>query len=96
MPRLSLSTPDPAPDGTEAPPVSSAPAALLLRACTAAAACSVSVTTWWRWHAAARCPAPVRVGASVRWRADELRSWIEAGCPDRQTWQALRNANGRC
>ncbi|SRR5579871_5038419 len=96
MPRLNLHTPDPVPDGTEAPPVSSAPAALLLRARDAAAACSVSLATWWRWDAAARCPAPVRVGTSVRWRADELRNWIEAGCPDRKAWQASRNANGRC
>jgi predicted DNA-binding transcriptional regulator AlpA len=95
MPRLILSTPDPAPDGTEAPPVSSAAAALLLRARDAAAACSVSLATWWRWDAAGRCPAPVRLGASVRWRADELRSWIEAGCPDRKSWEAMQKANSR-
>ncbi len=76
----------------------SAPPALLLRARDAAAVCGVSLATWHRWHASARCPAPVRIGATVRWRADELRSWVEAGCPSRREWEARRaagNANGQ-
>ncbi len=30
---------------------------------------------------AGRMPRPVRLGALVRWRADELRRWIADGCP---------------
>jgi predicted DNA-binding transcriptional regulator AlpA len=66
---------------------------LLLTARQAAAVCNVSPATWWRWAAAAQVPAPVRIGpsgATVRWRAAELRDWTAAGCPDRQTWEALR------
>lgn len=70
------------------------PPALLVAARDAAALCAVSVATWWRWHAAARCPAPVRVGATVRWRRDELADWIGCGCPDRQTWVARSRAGG--
>jgi len=28
-----------------------------------------------------KMPPPVRIGALVRWRADELRQWIADGCP---------------
>ena len=66
--------------------------ALLLPAARAAALCSVSSATWWRWQAAQRIPSPVRIGATVRWRAEELAAWVEAGCPDRKTWEALREA----
>lgn len=31
-------------------------------------------------------PRPVRIGRSVFWRPEEVAAWIEAGCPDRKTW----------
>jgi predicted DNA-binding transcriptional regulator AlpA len=37
-------------------------------------------------------PQPVRVGGSIRWRLSELRQWIDAGCPPRQRWEALRTS----
>ena len=40
-------------------------------------------------HAAGKLPTPVRLGRSVRWRADELRDWLAAGCPPRDRWNAL-------
>jgi excisionase family DNA binding protein len=48
--------------------------------------------TVWTWDAAGKLPAPVRIGATVRWRAAELDAWAAAGCPDRATWAALRAA----
>jgi excisionase family DNA binding protein len=30
---------------------------------------------------AGRLPAPVRLGALVRWRRSELLDWLAAGCP---------------
>jgi predicted DNA-binding transcriptional regulator AlpA len=50
----------------------------------------VSVSTWWRLHAAGKVPRPVRLGSRTLWRLAELRAWSEAGCPDRQTWERLR------
>ena len=35
-------------------------------------------------------PAPVRIGGSVRWNSHEIDLWINSGCPDRQTWEALK------
>jgi hypothetical protein len=39
---------------------------LLLTARQAAELCGVSEATWWRLHAAAKCPAPVKIGSSRR------------------------------
>lgn len=56
----------------------------------AAHLCGVSRATWWRLHSAGKCPMPVRVTSkSPRWRVDELRAWLDAGCPDRQSWQRI-------
>jgi predicted DNA-binding transcriptional regulator AlpA len=35
-------------------------------------------------------PEPVRLGRSVRYRVDEVRSWLAAGCPPRSKWQVMR------
>jgi len=43
-----------------------------------------------RLLASERLPTPVRVGRLVRWRADEVREWIAAGCPNRDKWNAMR------
>jgi len=29
-------------------------------------------------------PGPIKIGASVRWRKNELDQWIEEGCPANQ------------
>jgi predicted DNA-binding transcriptional regulator AlpA len=65
---------------------------LLLAAPQAARLCSVSVATWHRWVADDRTPEPLRPSPGcVRWRRSEIVAWVEAGCPDRATWQAMRN-----
>jgi predicted DNA-binding transcriptional regulator AlpA len=70
-------------------------APLLVDARQAAALCGVSPATWWRWDAAGRIPAAVRIGSGVvRWRRAELESWTAAGCPPRMEWEALRAAAG--
>jgi prophage regulatory protein len=82
-------------DRPEAPTVEP----LLLTATEAARLCGVSEATWYRMASGARTPAPIRLSRGcVRWRLDELRDWIAAGCPDRRTWEARRassNANDR-
>lgn len=51
----------------------------------------VSRAQFWKLHAAGRLPAPVYLGAKApRWVADELRAWLAAGAPDRQSWLKLK------
>lgn len=44
------------------------------------------------WDAAGKLPAPIRIGGRVVWRVSEIRAWLEAGAPDRETWAAMRAA----
>jgi predicted DNA-binding transcriptional regulator AlpA len=44
------------------------------------------------WDVAGKLPAPVRIGGRVFWRLNELRAWLDAGAPDRETWAAIRAA----
>lgn len=53
---------------------------------------SVGVRTVRTWDAAGKLPAPIRVGGSVRWGVDEIRAWLDAGAPDRETWARIRAA----
>jgi predicted DNA-binding transcriptional regulator AlpA len=57
-------------------------------AAAAARIAGVSQATWWRLHAAHKTPRPNRLGCRTLWRVAELRRWIEAGCPDREEWEA--------
>jgi predicted DNA-binding transcriptional regulator AlpA len=61
---------------------------LLLTAKQAAKICGKSLRTWRTWDSAGWIPRPVRIGRSTLWRADELRAWVEAGCPRRTEWEA--------
>jgi predicted DNA-binding transcriptional regulator AlpA len=47
-----------------------------------------SLRTWRSWDSGGKIPRPVRIGRSTLWRAEELREWVAAGCPCRQTWEA--------
>ncbi|MCG3138981.1 MAG: hypothetical protein HJJLKODD_02853 [Phycisphaerae bacterium] len=52
----------------------------------------ISRGQFWKLHSMGKTPLPVRLGAKApRWRLDELRKWLAAGCPDRLTWQRLKN-----
>jgi predicted DNA-binding transcriptional regulator AlpA len=64
---------------------------LALPAKDAAALVGVSRAQWWKLHASGKIPLPVYLGTKApRWRVDELRAWLAAGAPDRQTWQRIR------
>ena len=63
---------------------------LLLRAPEAASLCSTSVRTWRTWGTIGKIPRPIHIGRIPFWRYDELKAWVTAGCPDRATWDAIR------
>lgn len=69
--------------------------ALALSPKDAAAVLGISRAQLWKLHASGKIPLPVRLGTKApRWRVDELRAWVNAGCPDRQTWQRMREGSG--
>ena len=43
-----------------------------------------------RLNSCGKIPAPLRIGGSVRWASNEICAWLEAGAPDRRTWEAMR------
>lgn len=54
----------------------------LLSAEACAALADVSLATWYRIVARGHAPASVKIGrACVRWKADEIKEWVEEGCP---------------
>lgn len=47
-----------------------------------------------RMNAAGKMPQPVRLGRAVRWSVAVIESWIKAGCPGREQWEACRGRKG--
>jgi predicted DNA-binding transcriptional regulator AlpA len=41
------------------------------------------------WDAAGKLPVPIRLGGRVVWRVAEIKRWLAAGAPDRETWAAM-------
>jgi predicted DNA-binding transcriptional regulator AlpA len=76
-------------------PATDRSAPLAVSATDAAALVGVSRAQWWKLHAAGKVPLPVYLGSRApRWRVDELRDWLAAGAPNRQTWERTRG-NGK-
>jgi len=69
-------------------PIPVPPEALLIDAEEVARRLDVSPRTIWRLSSAGKLPKPLAVGGSRKWRADEIRRWVEAGCPARSAWDA--------
>ena len=69
---------------------------LLIDARKLAGLLDVSLGTVERMKAAGDLPAHVVVSGNChRWRLEEIRRWVEAGCPPRKQWEALNGRAGR-
>ena len=53
---------------------------------------SLSKRQIFRLNSCGKIPAPIRIGGSVRWSAEEISAWLAASAPDRRTWEAMKNA----
>lgn len=62
----------------------------LMNARAAAAYCSRSVATWWRYHASAKIPKATKLGGGTFWNRQELVTWVSAGCPERDEWEKIK------
>jgi len=78
---------------SETPDLLTTATPLALRPREAAKALGISLRHLHTLNASGRLPRPIRLGRSVRWRADELRDWVDAGCPPRDKWEALHNGS---
>lgn len=48
-------------------------------------------STFFRLDETGGVPRGVRLGGRMRrWRAEELRAWIAAGCPPRVRWEEMK------
>ena len=63
---------------------------LLISAAELGKLLGVNKSTVWSWHSSGRIPLPVHIGGTTRWKAEEIRRWVEAGCPPRAQWELLR------
>ena len=53
---------------------------------------SLSKKQIFRLNSCCKIPAPIKIGGSLRWSAQEIVDWLAAGAPDRQTWEAMKQA----
>lgn len=74
------------------PPADAADPPLVVDARRLAAMLCASVRSVRKWDSAGVLPRPVRVGGRVVWRVSEICNWLDAGAPDRQTWERIRAA----
>jgi predicted DNA-binding transcriptional regulator AlpA len=63
---------------------------LLVSASTVARMLNISTRSLWRLRSAGVLPPPVRLGGTVRWRIDEIKNWIAAGCPPEKSHENER------
>lgn len=57
--------------------------------------CGVSRATWYRLMSSGRVPQAVRLGSRIVWPVDDLRDWVNAGCPARDRWAAVKGGHGQ-
>jgi predicted DNA-binding transcriptional regulator AlpA len=63
---------------------------LLISAAEMGRLLGVNKSTVWSWHSSGRIPQPVKIGGTTRWRTEEIRQWIDEGCPARARWEQVR------
>lgn len=51
---------------------------------------SLSKRQIFRLNSCGKIPAPIRIGGSVRWAAHTIAEWLQAGAPDRKTFEAMQ------
>lgn len=54
--------------------------------------CGISDSLFKKLARKCEVPAPTRLDRRVLWNTRELKSWVDAGCPPREQWESLREA----
>lgn len=67
---------------------------LLVDAAGAAKRLSISRAHFLAQHSSGKIgPLPVKLGRRTLWGVEALRAWVNAGCPDRETWLKVNSNN---
>lgn len=69
----------------QSPPYESREAIQMISVTEVAKILKVSTRSVWRLVSSRKIVLPVKVGGAARWRYDELRQWIDSGCPSQET-----------
>ncbi len=48
--------------------------------------------TVWKLSGGGLIPEPFKLGGRVLWNVAEIRRWLDAGSPDRETWARIKKA----
>ena len=72
------------------PPADVAQSPLVVDARRLAPMLCAGVRTVRTWDAAGKLPKPLKIGGRTVWVLSEIRAWLDAGAPDRETWAARR------
>jgi hypothetical protein len=65
-------------------------APLLVDAAGAGTLLDMSARSVRRMDSAALMPRAITCGHSKKWRTEEIRSWVLAGCPNRSDWEDMQ------
>jgi len=63
---------------------------ILISAKETAKRLSISLGFFYSLHNAGKVPLPRKLGRRTLWSVQELKDWIDAGCPTRVKWQELK------
>ncbi len=60
---------------------------ILVSAREAAGLLGISRTTWLSLYNSGKTPKAIRLGRRILWRLEELKDWVDEGCPSRYNWK---------
>lgn len=68
----------------QSPPHESREAIQMISVTEVAKILKVSTRSVWRLVSSRKMIPPLKVGGAARWRYNELRQWIDSGCPSQE------------
>jgi len=54
----------------------------------------IAARTFYTYRAMGKLPKAIRLGRTLRYKADEIDAWIVAGCPPLVEWEQIKHRNG--
>ena len=63
---------------------------MLIDAVGLASILNIGRSSVFKLNAAGRIPSPLKVGRATRWSVEDIRKWVELGCPRREVFDTMR------